>query len=341
MNTVFIIGNGFDLKLGLKTSYQDFYDAYVEEGSSDQKEIINLKDAIQKDIDTWSDLEIQLGNHTSSLQGQDEFDMVYFDIVSSLKKYLEKEQNRIDLTTFKIDRLIKDLSNPTLNLRQRDKNKLEKWARKWKGSPHTNTHILTFNYSRTFEKLLDQSFKDSDLIGLGNKKIKLGEVQHIHGFVDGSLVLGVNDIEQIKNEKMRSSRSITETLVKPIHNQELGHTRDERCMQLIASANLIVIFGSSIGESDKIWWKKIGDRLGDECSLVIYRHGGKVEEQQDIQTVRGDRAISEHFLSLTSLDESQRQKAEDYIYVGAAEDLFNLERIQTRSDLANPLLEES
>ena len=31
MNVTYIIGNGFDLNLGLKTSYKDFYACYIEQ----------------------------------------------------------------------------------------------------------------------------------------------------------------------------------------------------------------------------------------------------------------------------------------------------------------------
>lgn len=29
MNVTFLIGNGFDINLGLKTSYKDFYEQYI------------------------------------------------------------------------------------------------------------------------------------------------------------------------------------------------------------------------------------------------------------------------------------------------------------------------
>lgn len=35
MNITYLIGNGFDLNLGLKTRYRDFYDYYVKQPSND------------------------------------------------------------------------------------------------------------------------------------------------------------------------------------------------------------------------------------------------------------------------------------------------------------------
>lgn len=39
MNITFLLGNGFDIGLGLKTGYENFYDAYSEIQSKDNKNI--------------------------------------------------------------------------------------------------------------------------------------------------------------------------------------------------------------------------------------------------------------------------------------------------------------
>ena len=35
MNITFLVGNGFDLNLGLKTKYTDFYPSYLAKGYND------------------------------------------------------------------------------------------------------------------------------------------------------------------------------------------------------------------------------------------------------------------------------------------------------------------
>ena len=42
MNITYLIGNGFDLNLGLKTSYTDFFTCYKETNEGDVKEVIEL-----------------------------------------------------------------------------------------------------------------------------------------------------------------------------------------------------------------------------------------------------------------------------------------------------------
>ena len=63
---MYLIGNGFDLNLGLKSSYNDFYGFYkIQE--SDSYPVKNFKDNISNNIDKWSDLELALGEYTKEI----------------------------------------------------------------------------------------------------------------------------------------------------------------------------------------------------------------------------------------------------------------------------------
>ena len=88
MKTLYIIGNGFDLNLGLKTSYKDFYQHYMSVEST-TKSIADLKDSISMDYSSWSDLELALGQYTIELKTLDEFDEVFEDIGAQLGVYLK------------------------------------------------------------------------------------------------------------------------------------------------------------------------------------------------------------------------------------------------------------
>lgn len=323
MNVVFILGNGFDLNLGLNTRYSDFYEYYIEQDSSKEEVIKELKKNIKSNIKNWSDLELQLGRYTSRLASQNDFDIFYFDIVDNLREYLYLEQDRFDYSTFSRSILLRDFAEPERVLPQRERNKLTDWYPKFGGN--INTSILTFNYTRTIEKILSEN-AISQPIGQNNQGIQvlLNSIDHIHGYLEDGLVLGVNDVEQIANKQLRLSQEVVEAIVKPVHNQELGHTRDNHCMQVISSANLIFLFGCSIGESDKMWWEKVGRRLGESCRLVIFHRGNNVNSQNEILYARENRRIIDHFLSLTNLDEEKRNIAKDYVTAALTKDLFKL-----------------
>ncbi len=48
IRVTFLIGNGFDLNLGLDTRYEDFYPHYLEDGRfhTDDPEILQFKEAL-------------------------------------------------------------------------------------------------------------------------------------------------------------------------------------------------------------------------------------------------------------------------------------------------------
>ena len=52
MNITYIIGNGFDVNLGLKTRYQDFYD-YYQNQPSPSEEVKQLKAHIDRNKENW------------------------------------------------------------------------------------------------------------------------------------------------------------------------------------------------------------------------------------------------------------------------------------------------
>ena len=90
MNILYIIGNGFDLNLGMRTRYSDFY-KYYKSIKSPSTLIDVLKENISNDIENWSDLELELGRYTKNLNSIKEFEEVYEDIGDNLGEYLKQE----------------------------------------------------------------------------------------------------------------------------------------------------------------------------------------------------------------------------------------------------------
>lgn len=323
MNVAFLIGNGFDLNLDLKTSYHDFYKYYLSQDSSAEKSINDLRNNINQDIETWSDLELQLGKYTSKLQSLGDFDKAFFDIISHLSSYLQTVQDEIDFSLFDSTVLFNDLINAERVLSQSEQNDLNLFSGKWSSQP-IDIKLLTFNYTQTIEKIVGDNITGLEIGNKGGRKVYLRGIEHIHQYIGQNLVLGVNDVDQIENQELRQSQEVVESIVKPIHNQEQGHTRDNYCIQVISAANLIFIFGSSLGETDKFWWEKVGKRLREDCRLVIFTRGPKKDDKHVSFSFRKKRSLKERFLSMTNLSEEQKEKVKEKIYVGITRDLFNL-----------------
>jgi hypothetical protein len=324
VNAVFLIGNGFDRNLGLKTSYLQFYEYYISQDSSDNEAIRKLKKSIEINKEAWSDLELSLGKYSENIKSQDELDDAIFHLIKHLRMYLQKIEEETDHSIFSSKKLLNDLVNPERVLSPKDQQKINIFKSKLSGNDTVQIQILTFNYTKVLEKILENKFENFVIDKIGSQTIKLKGIEHIHGYVNDRLILGVNDSNQITNKELRENQECVELLAKPEHNQQLGHLKDNYCLQQIANASMIYVFGSSIGETDKLWWEAVGKRLGIHCCLVIYYLGEDTDANEMIKEVRRGRRIIDLFLSLTSLDEQQKSLAKKSIYVSTTKDFFKL-----------------
>lgn len=325
MNILFIIGNGFDLNLGLKTSYRDFFGFYTNMEPSEFRSINKLKEDIGDDIDTWSDLEMTLGSYTQNLTSAGDIDEIYFDLLDKLCIHLSNEEKKLKYNNLDRTKFLNDLAQPEKMLVSRDQNTINEFMYPiLRNSGQVNIRILTFNYTKTIENIIGQEISDLEIPKIGSRPVKLLGVEHIHGYIDDGPILGLDRIDQIGNEKFRHVQEVIEVLVKPLHNQELGHTRDSFCIQEILKANLICVFGSSIGETDKTWWSKIGERLNhhEQCRMIVFSRGKEMGGRRKILQSRERRRVIDKFLSLTDLNDEQRKKVKGRIFVGVNTDMF-------------------
>ena len=92
MNITYIIGNGFDINLGLRTGYKDFYEWYVDQPSENDPDVVkNFKNEINSCLNNtternWSDLELALGKYSAQVSS-DQFPILYMNIASGLKDF--------------------------------------------------------------------------------------------------------------------------------------------------------------------------------------------------------------------------------------------------------------
>ena len=85
------------------------------------------------------------------------------------------------------------------------------------------------------------------------------------------MVMGVNDASQIKNVIIRSDEDVVEEFIKPEFNDACLNTKNAICESLIQNADIIVLFGTSLGLSDDKWWKLIGKRMSSaKYPLLVY-----------------------------------------------------------------------
>lgn len=325
MQILYIIGNGFDLNIGLKTSYKYFFDYYKSKESPNEN-VEKLKKNISANYNNWSDLELAFGRYTNELKTLEEFDEVFEDIGENLAEYLRLEEEKFEESEIDRERFFKYLVSPEDELRQIDKNRINQYKSKYLNH-HWGIDIFTFNYTTVLEKIIGEGQKNIRIGNHPNTNSKadviLRGIEHIHGFTDNRMVLGVNDESQIKNKDFKKNQDVLEAIVKSECNLAYGHTIDELFKKKIKAASMICIFGSSIGDTDNMWWEIIGERLNDNIPLIIFTKGEEVISPRiGYKNNRTKRRMRDYFLDKTNLSEGVRKRIENNVYVGLDTSMF-------------------
>ena len=90
MNILYLIGNGFDLNLNLKTSYKDFYNFILEKNNEKDLAIVaKFKNEIKNKPTNWSDLELELGKFTAEIDSIEDANNLHDYLIDKLSSYLK------------------------------------------------------------------------------------------------------------------------------------------------------------------------------------------------------------------------------------------------------------
>jgi len=348
MNVTYIIGNGFDLNLGLMTSYKHFYNYYLgqkprdEVEAKDEKEmaIVKMKQSIKDYLKNekgevvkaeeanWADLELALGQYTKEVETVELMIDLLRDIRKELTGYFEETVEQIQISETADNSLLAiEFGSVTDFLKKADQKKLI--ADYANHSSPIWIDIITLNYTTTIEKLLniqgkDGEFKKIKVKNFLGKEAFLQGIHHLHHTISDGLILGVNDESQIANEKFRENPDLGDFLIKPVSNRMFGTEIDEDCKQIIQSSELLVLFGVSIGATDQDWWKLITFHLlrRSDSKLIIFVY--------DESFIFGDptlgkreRQIIQDFLSHSKLSDDNRDYVARKIAVAFNTPLFH------------------
>lgn len=278
MNFLFILGNGFDKAQGLETSYIEFYKSYLKIKATSELEE-KLKNDIESNYETWADLEEGLGVYSNSFSDVNSFREVIGILNSRLKDYLKSQSAKVASLGLSKQKLIDGLLNPESELELKQKAAFAScFVSRAKESVTIN--CVTFNYTDTFEKILENK---NAIIGYRNSSpVYLTNFLHLHGSLDSMILVGVNDVSQIANEAFRDDAELREEFVKPDINDGCENMKNEIFSNMINKADVIVLFGVSVGVTDLKWWHAIGSRLDnpiDSLRLIYYPHDMKKDTE--------------------------------------------------------------
>jgi hypothetical protein len=323
-NVTFIIGNGFDLQMGLKTRWKDFYKVYLNDTENDSEVIKKFKNLILKDKENewgnWSDFELGMGKESKNFNSKEEIVACHADFVKKFNIYIRNQCEKVDWD----------------NVSDKEKDAFDGSMYIFLENIHeySKLNFLQFNYTDIFDILLGEAeFYKGTSIGVV-------ENLHIHGKMDDFIVIGVDNIEQIHNSVLRENYKVTEILVKQkylkiINEMEEGiSSNNKKAIESINSSDVICIFGSSIGETDAYWWKIIGNWLRKaNRSLCIFN--GRYWTRKDkspteikekcTNIFNKKREFLNRFAKLAEWEQSEEILLSDQITITLNSDMFNFE----------------
>ena len=327
MRITFLLGNGFDLNLGLKTRYQDFYKYYLNQPSKSLS-VIAFKGQLSKNLENWSDLEIELGKYAKNFNKDNEenfIDLLY-DIQDNLAEYLDQQDRQFDVSNSDKEKALDDLINFEKYLTQRDR----KVFSNYNNFGNNNISVFTFNYTKTFEKIYNWNGAQ---ITIDNRRIngssyydRINLFEHIHGTTMNNMILGVNDPSQILSDDLKDSIKTLRSFIKTEMNYNTGTLRDERCVESIEKSDIICIYGMSLGDTDKYWWRKIGDRMANSSTvLVIFAKKDEIIPNRRGYAQAGNKDLIKNiFLSHLEFDDTLKSKISKRILVCLNSEMFKV-----------------
>jgi len=281
MNLTYIIGNGFDIGLGLKTSYQEFLKCYLCENfhSGDFPGVQTLKKIINRDRKTWGDAEREFGRIDYC-----EFDengtlasyatSAYGNFCSYLHEYIKLQESIVPETvdddiSSKFRSLLLLLSCEITRLMSSDEG--DGFLRN-ACSIHLN--FINFNYTNTLKKMIGR-VPDVTTLRVGGKNVGayFYEQFHVHGEVSRQegeksssntvdIVFGIGDTSQFtglpcKDYGMEFEQLLQLLIKKDSVNANRKGTVVYKAKNALWASDCIVLFGVSIGETDCFWWNTI------------------------------------------------------------------------------------
>jgi len=342
MNILYFIGNGFDINNGLKTDFKDILHFYINQ-DTDNTVINSFKNTIKKDgIINWANFEEKMGLYTDQIDTKEtpvesflEFSDCIIDFKKCIIKYLKDEENKVNYTDkkniakvflYSIFKFTKHLGIDPILVDKHIEDDVIKFS------------YINFNFTTVFDKCLE-ILKQENIFQL-EKRIKkgffnftklndLGTVEHIHGTLNDNIILGVNDLKQIKNIRFHNLERI-HSYIKPIANDKLENNKNARVLKLINEADIFCIFGMSLGKTDKKWWVEIVKQMNNnpQKKIVIYAYDNNyngVLIEETLETKELYKTIFLNHLKFTKFnDEETTNKLKQNIHVVINTDIFNL-----------------
>lgn len=337
MNITFFIGNGFDLNLGLKTRYSDFYPFFINSSSENNM----ISKWISEDEQQWSDLEKKLGEELKRISKNDleKFFDDKDEMVLLLSNYLSKQESLLTAEQINSigDEFIRSIKDFGQMIPESYRLQIESIKMKYRNEPF-RFQFVSFNYTGVLDRLVRYAKNKGSiahhLSSTGTTvKESIDEVIHIHGTTKSDMVLGVNDINQIGNKELRLENNLQQSIIKEKMNHRNGSNKTAIVKRIIDESHIVCIFGMSIGDTDGLWWNILIEWLqNNDNRLIIYNYVGDPSRLNPLtgKKNRESSRIIQKVLGRRNMSPELYQTIESRVFVLFENDIFRFQTLDNQ-----------
>lgn len=241
MDRLYIIGNGFDIDLGMDTRYSDFLGSTKFKEFAEDKLVTDFANyLLNQNREYWVDMETALKNYVNDNDSLDpiSFKMVYDKIKVYLRTYIHMQQSKFIRSISEVNGNYG--SSRAVMLIKKIKSEIKK---------SNNIKIINFNYTS------DSFFRLYDNIERSGNQNQV-EIINVHGTLEASsdIVLGVED------KALKADRSEF-GYIKKGRDEKMANTN---LYNSYSKASEISFFGHSLGESDIMHFKPMFEHIFNE-----------------------------------------------------------------------------
>lgn len=349
MNVTFLIGNGFDIGVGMRSRFKDFFPEYQEKSKNKPKRIKQLADEIGDDYETWADFESALGRYTVKFDTTTKQD--FLDQVRDFEKeFIEYLKGQESLLSYQDKGKIQEVMKEALFefyksdvLPPESADKINNIYFAYRREVYTY-NFVNFNYTSILENCLKCLPKEtlSKNKSAQERKDVIGKVVHVHGYSDIFPIIGVNDVSQIANEELAQDDSFTRRIVKPTLNQYLRYKYDADATNIIKQSKIICIYGMSLGQTDKKWWDMLMSWLNSnsEHQLILFEYDEKYSASTPFEWLDKEDCIIEKFADYRINKIIDVERLRSRIHIAIHKNIFQMNLREEYEDITPEEIEQ-
>lgn len=350
LNITFLIGNGFDVGMGMKSRFKDFFPIYELLSKNKEPEIKQLSDEIGGNHETWADFESKLGEYTLKFTPETKQNFInqVKDFEVEFIKYLKDQETNLCFDDAeRISNKMKEaLINFYLNenLARLSENKLKELFSTY-ASYERVYNFINYNYTSVLSNALNtlsQNIVRKRKTARGDLNDKIGKIVNVHGKCNSNPIIGLNDVSQIANKELAKDERFTRLIVKPSLTQLLRQGNDTEATNLIKTSTIICVYGMSLGVTDKKWWDLILSWLNGnaERQLVIFDYDEEYTPSTQFEWLEKEDYFIDKLIKYNTNTSVDVEKLRPRIHLAIHKNIFALDLAEKSNKITELAIEK-